>query len=281
MLFEITHRTSYRYEAPVFLLPHLLRLKPATDASQRLLSFDLTIDPAPTGRSANIDLDGTDTTLVWFDPLTEYLTVEAKSTVETLRTNPFDFLWVGEHSLPVRYAADLAPVLLPYTGKEVPVRVRELAQSVADESGRDARTFPLALTNRIHATCVQIRRDEGEPWPPEETLARQEGSCRDLSVLFMAACRSLGYAARFVSGYLAVEGENGFDLHAWPEVYLPGGGWRAYDPSTGLAVAEAHIACARAANPRHAAPISGTYRGRAASTLETELTINRLDEPAG
>jgi transglutaminase-like putative cysteine protease len=277
LLLEIIHRTTYRYDASVFLLPHVLRLRPSTDASHRLLSFGLQIEPEPSGRSANIDLDGTDSVLTWFEPVTDHLSIEASSTVETLRSNPFDFLWLGEHSLPIRYPADLTPALQPYTGKEVPLRIRELAQSVAEEMGQDASAVLPALTNRIHATCTQIRRDEGDPWSAEETLIRQEGSCRDLTVLFMSAARSLGFAARFVSGYLAVQGDSGYDLHAWPEVYIPGGGWRAYDPSTGLAVAELHIACARAASPRHAAPVSGSYHGRAVSTLETRLNITRLD----
>ncbi len=274
---QITHRTGYTYGQPVFLDPHVLRLRPASDSTQRLESSDLSIDPRPAGRSTNIDLDGTDATVAWFEQMTNHLNIVATSTIETLRTNPFDFLWQGEKRLPVRYPGSLPAVLAPYMGKEVPVAVRTLATGVSDEAQSDPQAFLLTLTQRIHETCVQIRRDEGEPWPAEETLARGEGSCRDLTVLFMAACRSLGYAARFVSGYLAAESDFGYDLHAWAEVYIPGGGWRAYDPTSGLAVTDQHIALARAATSRLAATVTGTYRGHATSTLETSLDIKRLD----
>jgi transglutaminase-like putative cysteine protease len=98
---------------------------------------------------------------------------------------------------------------------------------------------------------------------PGETLAGRSGACRDTAMLYVEACRSQGLAARFVSGYSmhhppeVTEQE----LHAWAEVYLPGAGWRAYDPSLGLAVADGHVALAAAPDHRLAAPVSGSYRG--------------------
>jgi transglutaminase-like putative cysteine protease len=274
---EIVHRTSYRYEAPVFLNPHLFRLRPSSDASQRLESFSLTSDPAPAGRSDNIDLDGNDVSLLWFEAVTDYLTVETTSVVETLRSNPFDFFWTGSQSLPLRYSDDLLPALQPYRGVESHLSVRNLALSVASEAGNEPQAFLAGLAAAILRACQQIRRDEGEPWPADETLARGEGSCRDVAVLYMAAARSQGFAARFVSGYHAVDAEDEHDLHAWAEVYLPGGGWRAFDATTGFAVSDAHVAIARAATPRQATPVSGSYRGRAASMLTSEVSVRRLD----
>jgi transglutaminase-like putative cysteine protease len=119
-----------------------------------------------------------------------------------------------------------------------------------------------------------VARREGTPNAPEVTLATREGSCRDLAVLFCAACRAVGVTARFVSGYEreASLQENG-ELHAWAEVYFHGGGWRGYDPSRGLAVADSHVAVAAAADPLLAAPVTGVYRGPAKSTLEFEIAM--------
>jgi transglutaminase-like putative cysteine protease len=275
--FEITHRTSYRYEAPVFLAPHLLRLRPASDSSQKLESHSLVSDPAPAGRSDNLDLDGNDVTVVWFNETTDHLDVETTSVVETLRPNPFDYLWTGPPSLPLRYADNLLQALQPYRQVETPMSVRNIALAAAGEAGNDPQAFLARLAGAIKDACHQIRRDEGEPWPPDETLAHGEGSCRDVAVLYMAAARSQGFAARFVSGYHAVDAVDEHDLHAWAEVYVPGGGWRSYDATTGFAVADAHVAIARGATPRQATPVSGTYRGRAASHLTSFVSISALD----
>ena len=114
----------------------------------------------------------------------------------------------------------------------------------------------------------------GAPFAAETTLREQEGSCRDLAVLFCAACRAVGLAARFVSGYErdASLQENG-DLHAWAEVYLEGGGWRGYDPSRALAVASTHVAVAAASDPLLASPVSGTFRGAATAKLEFSISM--------
>ena len=105
------------------------------------------------------------------------------------------------------------------------------------------------------------------------------GACRDLTVLFMECCRSLGLAARFVSGYQ--EGDKGTDrryMHAWAEVYLPGGGWRGFDPTHGIAVTDRHVAVASGPTPATAAPISGTFRGTGAiARMEAALRIEVTD----
>jgi transglutaminase-like putative cysteine protease len=100
-------------------------------------------------------------------------------------------------------------------------------------------------------------------------MEQRQGACRDLAVLFIDACRCVGLAARFVSGYQdAYRSMGKRDLHAWAEVYLPGAGWRGYDPTRGLAVADHHVAIAAAADPQNTAPVTATYRG---SNVEAEL----------
>ncbi len=120
-----------------------------------------------------------------------------------------------------------------------------------------------------------VKREYGEASTAEETLDSEVVACRDVAVLFMEPCRQLGIGARFVSGHQEGDPQAGErELHAWADVYLPGGGWRGYDPTLGLAVADRHVALAVSAFPKNAAPVTGSYRGTGAtSTLETEISI--------
>ena len=93
----------------------------------------------------------------------------------------------------------------------------------------------------------------------------------------MAVCREMGFAARFISGYHAVEADQ-HELHAWAEVYLPGGGWRGFDPTAGIATSDRHIAIATGAEPMQAAPVSGTFRGRRSAVMETSVSVRPLSD---
>lgn len=134
------------------------------------------------------------------------------------------------------------------------------------------------MTDTLHRDFQQVVRLTGEPLPPGKTLRRKEGACRDLAVLFIDLCRSLGIAARFVSGYKYDPGaKDSFELHAWAEVFLPGAGWRGYDPSLGLAVADTHVALASGPGAAEAAAVTGTYRGsEVLSNLTYKVNIENL-----
>ena len=274
MRFEVRHQTVYRYSAPVFQEPQVYRLRPRSDAGQRLEAFSLDIDPAPDGITDLIDLDGNSTTEAWFSGTHDHLVLTATSTVETLRANPFDFLWRGPTRLPIEYPGNLEKPLALYRQAVASDDLRRLGEDAVERATGSAQQFVFWLARRIHGVCRQIVRPEGEPLPPEETLRAGEGSCRDLTVLYMAVSRLYGFATRFVSGYFYVDGAEAQELHAWAEVYLPGGGWRGFDPSHGLAVADRHIALAAAADPALAAPVTGAFRGSAqALPLEATLSI--------
>src|SRR3990170_4852931 len=104
MLFTITHTTEYRFNRPVFFEPHQLRFQPRSDAAQRLLRFDVEIDPQPAGTSQALDADGNLVTLAWFDNVHDRMMLRARSEVETLRKNPFDYLLTPANGrLPVGY----------------------------------------------------------------------------------------------------------------------------------------------------------------------------------
>jgi transglutaminase-like putative cysteine protease len=278
VFFEIAHTTIYTFSRPVFLEPHTIRLRPRSDGSQRLVLFDLTIQPRPVGLSDCLETEGNCAVSAWFDELTESLRVMARCEVETLRENPFDYIvHLSADRLPLEYADDLRPSLAPYCSRDSSDdAVTQFASAIADEVDRQTLPFLAALSTRIFQTCEATIRDEGQPQAPGATLAGRRGACRDLTVLFMDACRSVGLGARFVSGYQEGDPEQERrDLHAWAEVYLPGGGWRGYDPTHGLAVADRHVALAAGMRPALAAPITGTFRGTGASSrMHADIQIS-------
>ncbi len=233
--------------------------------------------PTPAGISEGNDAEGNQAAVLWFEEMTEQVEIKTEATVETLRTNPFDyFITLPEaRSLPVSYAPEEREALAPYRKGSGAGAVKELAGELADRAGQDTLTFLNELNGRIYTGWDVVVREEGAPLDPVRTLQLKEGSCRDLALLFMAVCRETGIASRFVSGYQ--EGDQGQKrrfMHAWPEVYLPGAGWRGYDPTHGLAVSDRHVALAAGAFPDAAAPTSGSFRGTDAdSTMEVELHI--------
>lgn len=281
MQFHIKHATRYRYTRPVFFEPMTIRLRPREDAAQRLLRYNLWIDPQPVGMSDYVDVDGHTATQIWFDQPSTALSIVVSSVVETLRTNPFDYLLSPEGlTAPLRYNDTVRHALVPYLQQgEADSEVAAAAARLLNTSGGRLPVFLTELTQWLNADFPRYVRLEGPPLAPAETLRGQSGTCRDLAELFNAICRSVGLAARFVSGYHEREDFEGRRfLHAWSEVYLPGAGWRGYDPTAGLAVADRHVALAASASPILSAPTCGTFRGNGAeSTMETQLVIRTAD----
>jgi transglutaminase-like putative cysteine protease len=265
MLFHIRHRLDYSYDRPVFLEPMTLRLTPRQDASQRLLRHSLRIVEPPLGQASIVEPDGSDAVVLWFGEKRQSLVIEVESVVETLRDNPF--AWIvsdaGAQHLPAHYQPGEAASLAPSRGGAVAEPVRSWAAELAAGAQHNTLDFLTQLTDTIHLTFHHVGRPDGEPLPASDCLTSRCGACRDTAMLFVEACRSLGLAARFVSGYSMHHPPevSEQELHAWAEVYMPGGGWRAYDPSLGLAVADGHVAIAAAPDHQLAAPVSGTYRG--------------------
>jgi len=267
MLFTIDHTTEYRFTRPVFFEPHHLRFCPRTDGSQRLVRFDLQIEPTPAGTTESLDAEGNLVTIAWFNDLHDHMSLHATAEVETLRENPYDYLLTPTNArLPIGYhpweAARLGPSL---RRSAVPIHVdpaRELAEQLREASRGEVVPFLARLTETIAKRFKVIHREEGGPWAPATTIEQRHGACRDLAVLWIDICRAVGLAARFVSGYqLGDADQEKRHLHAWAEVYSPDAGWRGFDPTNGLAVADRHVAVAAAAEPPHSAPVTATYRG--------------------
>ena len=266
MYFEISHKTIYTYNRPVFLEPHQLRLRPRCDGVQNLTYFDLKIEPCPAGTSDGIDIDGNIVENVWFQGLTEKLIVTSRAKIVTQYRNPFNYI-LGERAdrLPVSYQEPVQAYLAPYTVRRNESHlVEQFARRIANRTEWKTLRFLTMLTREIAEGFQQTARGVGAPKSAEETYLSRAGSSRDLAVLFMDACRYVGIAARFVNGYYHDGGATDrLTLHSWGEVYLPGVGWRGYDPSLGLAVTDRHVALAAAGIPLLAAPVAGTFRGNA------------------
>lgn len=279
MQYKINHTTVYTYNQPVCLKPHLLRLHPRCDSWQKLHFFSLEINPEPAGISYFTDFDGNNLIKVWFRSATEQLTIKIDSEVETYKENPFDYLlesWTKK--IPWDYPTSVINQLNSYlkTYSFVADSVAcQLAQEIAHQANGNVLTFLSNLNQNIYENCQYIIRETGEPMSAGITWNSKQGSCRDFAVLFMEVCRAVGLGARFVSGYQEGDlppsetlrgaaapakrdrDQQERDLHAWAEVYLPGAGWRGYDPTLGLAVADRHIALAASSLPQYTSPIEG------------------------
>jgi len=279
MKITVEHSTVYRYDFPVYLEPHIFRLRPRTNSAQRPLTFDIQITPTPAGTTECMDQDGNLAINAWFNAPTRELSVVSRFTVEMLRENPFDYVLTGPSlNLPLWYVEPLCTALTPYRNDtHVAEAVKQYAKAAAADAQWNALSFLLALTGQIYRTFRQVTRPNGPPWPSDRTLSSMEGSCRDLAVLFCDVCRVMGIAARFVSGYECASANNRESyMHAWAEVYLPVVGWRGYDPSRGLAVSNRHVAVAAGFDYDLASPVAGWYSGGSRSQMEASLSL-RVD----
>jgi transglutaminase-like putative cysteine protease len=245
------------------------------------------VTPACNQQSQVIDLEGNATIKLWFQPeQTTSLMFQTLSQVETHCTNPFNYLledWALQ--LPIDYPASLFAQLQPYLGHQIgglsvdPVAM-QLAQEVCLKVHRNTSQFLTELNQQIYQTCKYTTREIGDPLPAGITWTKQAGSCRDLSVLFMEVCRAIGLATRFVSGYQEgdLDDSQELHLHAWVEVYLPGAGWRGFDPTHGLAVSDRHIALVASPFPSYTTPTPGAVTPAGTPwTMDYQLKIWSLD----
>jgi transglutaminase-like putative cysteine protease len=280
--FEIVHSTTYTYPNSVVLSPHLLRLCPRSTGEQQVLGFDLKIVPQPSGLTQILDAEGNSVVRCWWsDTALTSLAVTASSQVITTCTNPFSFLlepWATH--FPLDYPRSLIAVLFPYIHQDLDTVATQLAQEIAIEVKSNMVDFLMRLNQRINQECHYQIRETGQPWPPWMTWTKKQGSCRDLVRLFMAACRGMGLATRFVSGYEAGDPKHEQTLHAWAEVYLPGAGWRGFDPTMGVAVCDRHVALVASAWPEQTNPIEGGIQGNQGTpSIDFQVSVKTSAQP--
>lgn len=281
--YRVQHRMRFTYSQPVSLDQMVLRLQPRTDAAQRLVQFTIDVQPVPSRHTHCLDLHGNLRHWFWFEQEHTNLTLTTRCVVDCCCHNPFDFIVVdpGVESVPAVYAEPMRSAALHYMQRPDPhPAVDQLVRRLIQQTEGRTLAFLWALAQTLSRQIRPILRLEGESWPAHHTLEAGEGACRDSAVLFMDACRAAGLAARFVSGYAwDAAHEDQRELHAWAEVYLPGAGWRGYDPTMGLAVSNRHIAVAASPNPAYAAPTFGTFTGPPVES-RLDYTIHMTREAA-
>ncbi|RWR52456.1 transglutaminase family protein [Sinirhodobacter ferrireducens] len=291
---SIHHLTHYKYDRPVTLGPQIIRLRPAPHSRTRVISHSLKVSPG--GHFVNHQQDPYGNWLARFvfpEPVTE-LKIEVDLVADMTVYNPFDF-FVEESAeyWPFEYPEELRDDLSIYRTPEPEGPLLAQLLGTIDYSKTRTVDFLVNLNARIANGINYTIRMEPGVQTPDETLGLRSGSCRDSSWLLVQALRHLGFAARFVSGYLiqlkpdvvSLDGPAGTDhdftdLHAWCEVYLPGAGWIGLDPTSGLLTGESHIPLAATPHYRNAAPIVGgfTAAGTPEVSFDFDMKINRVAE---
>ena len=265
MKIHVSHLSRYEYDREVSFSPHLLYMRPRENPLMRLKDFSFNISP-----DAKLvwTCDPYDNFLAWahFWERSPTLSIRSEFEVETLNVNPFDFI-LKPYALnfPFKYeelhAFDLGPYLAPPFEKTRAALLKWLDEHFVDRP-KETVAYLVALNTLIHQTLTYRRREERGIQPSLTTLQTGSGSCRDYAVLFIEICRTLGLAARFVSGYLydpEANSPSAGAMHAWTEVFLPGGGWKGLDPTHGVWCDDAFIPVAHSVVAESVNPIQGSY----------------------
>ncbi|MFN3851359.1 MAG: transglutaminase domain-containing protein [Spirosomataceae bacterium] len=279
MKLQVEHQLLYRYSNEVFLSPHYIYLTPKTSPHQILNDYWLEISPKPNLLFKNTDAEGNTQQIAYFNQSCNLLLIKSSFVIISDEHNPYNFVHFPFESekIPFEYPEKEHILLSTYlTSEGITTAIHQFVRPIAAEANWKTMDFLVLLCTKIKENFRYEVRPEGEPNKPEKTLLIKSGSCRDYAVLMIACCKALGIAARFVSGYCYGSELHAHELHAWVEAYLPGGGWRGFDPTEGVIVDHQYIALASSAQPELINPVTGTFRGAAISTLEPTVNINRL-----
>jgi transglutaminase-like putative cysteine protease len=279
---RIQHLTKYLFSTPVTLNPHRLLIRPRAGHDVRIESSRLDITPAYNIKWQR-DVFDNSLAVVSFLTRSNELVIASEVVIQHYEHAPFDFL-VEAYALhyPFQYAVceqfDLASFqqLKFFNDQRM---VNDWLQQL-NLFGRQTFDLLMTLNLAIHNQLRYQVREEAGVQSPAQTLAQGSGSCRDYATLFIEACRCLGLASRFVSGYLhasATEIGNA-STHAWAEIYLPGAGWKGFDPTSGEVTGSRHIAVAVARDPETVPPVSGSFIGpdTALPIMQVNVQVNPL-----
>ena len=290
-LLTVRHVTVYRYSRPVGLGEHRMMFRPRESHDLRLLSSKLEITPRPASLRWLHDAFDNSVAVATFEGTTLELRFDSAITLEHVETSVPDYpLEEYAQTYPFRYSDDELHNLGRALEHRYPCDdVKRWVEQFLDPSGITGTMDLLrSITLGIRKDFVYTRRSEKGVQSPSETLASRRGSCRDFAVLMMEAVRSLGLAARFVSGYIFVPGRQaagtmlgGGATHAWMQTYLPGTGWIDFDPTNSIVGNRNLIRIAVAWDPQQVLPLWGTFIGAASSFVGMDVTVSVTeDEPA-
>jgi transglutaminase-like putative cysteine protease len=287
-ILTVRHLTRYRYAKPVSFGEHRMMFRPRESFDQHVLETSLTIIPEPSALRYVHDVFGNCIGIARFGALAKELTFE--SVIRLIHT--------PEDSLDDPASPDLALNAYPFAYEEADLpdlyssmlRGYRDADNTLDKWSRrflqnvrkvDAPRVLEAMTHTIHNELRYVARALGPPQTPLETLRLGRGTCRDFAVLMMEAVRTLGLAARFVSGYIyspirdaaAPTKKGGGNTHAWVRVYLPNGGWAEFDPTNGLIGNRDLIRVAVVRDPIQASPLWGSWHGETDDYLGMDVDV--------
>ena len=295
-ILSIRHVTRYRYRNPVALGEHRIMFRPRESYDQRLLACELTIDPVASRLRYVQDVFGNCVGVVDFEGRTTELTFDSYVRLEHTPLPAFADLdgeiGVYTGAMPFAYAPEDLPDLELSMQRQHPDPdgiVDRCARRFVRGSGSTSLQGLLSdMTQAIYADFRYNTRLEMGSQTPLETLALRTGSCRDYAVLMIEAVRSLGLAARFVSGYIYSPFANdehrgrigAGHTHAWVRVYLPACGWVEFDPTNGIVGNADLVRVAVARDPRQATPLHGTWSGAASDYIGMDVTVDVRTEEA-
>lgn len=290
---KLTHETNYAYDRPIRLSPHVVRLRPAPHTRTVIESYSLSVEPNRQFLNWQQDPFANWQARVVFPERTRFFSVRVDLVAQIRVFNPFDF-FTEEYAarFPFDYAPRLKHELLPYlavTGDSAELRAFTAGFKVPDLTTVD---FIVALNQYVRDHVGYVIRLEPGVQTTAQTLQKKTGSCRDSAYLLVQLSRSLGLAARFVSGYLVQlkadkpgkreltgAAADFTDLHAWAEIFVPGAGWVGLDATSGLLAAEGHIPLAATPEPENAAAIDG-FTEPCEAKLDFGMRVVRLTESA-
>jgi transglutaminase-like putative cysteine protease len=284
MKIRIRHRTTYNYSQSVTFGTHKILIRPREGHDLHIDSSVLEIKPAHMIHWMR-DVNGNSIAKVDFTEQSSQLMIYSELLLEHFDSNPFDFI-VEDSAVnyPFIYEPDCQPELAAFMHIIYPKDTAQLREWLTQfwKPGDKIETIALLqrLNLHIYKNFQYQRRDESGVQTPAVTLQLNSGSCRDFATLFLEACRCWGLAARFVSGYMqcgATEA-GGASTHAWAEVYLPGAGWKGFDPTSGIMTGSQHVTVAVARDPENAAPIAGSFVGPSNAFINIQVDVTVLQE---
>jgi transglutaminase-like putative cysteine protease len=276
----VRHSTVYRYREPVGLGEHRMMFRPRASHDLRLIQTNLIITPEPAHLRWLHDPFDNSVAVATFEGTTSELRFESSVMLEHFESTMLEYPIEGyARTYPFRYSDEDYPNVARALDRHyLDESVAGWALQFLDPSDTTATMKILrAMTHGIREQFIYTRRIEKGVQTPEETLRHRRGSCRDFAVLMMDAARSLGIAARFVSGYIFVPNRSGFagggHTHAWMQAYLPGAGWIDFDPTNSIVGNRNLIRVAVAWDPDQVLPLWGTYSGSKGAFLDMEVTV--------